>query len=69
MGFTDVIFCPLLANDMAHILPRMLQEGLSGLYHMVGGECLSKYAFRRAPGARFGLDASLITPPRCSRAG
>jgi dTDP-4-dehydrorhamnose reductase len=69
MGFTDVIFCPLLANDMAHILARMLELGLSGLYHTVGGECLSKYEFGVRLAERFGLDAGLITPTSVQQGG
>ena len=30
MGFTDVCFCPLLANDLADIFVRMLEKDLSG---------------------------------------
>jgi dTDP-4-dehydrorhamnose reductase len=69
MGFTDVIFCPLLANDIAHILVRMLALGLSGLYHMVGGECLSKYEFGVRLAERFGLDGGLITPTSVYQGG
>jgi dTDP-4-dehydrorhamnose reductase len=69
MGFTDVIFCPLLANDIAHILVRMLELGLSGLYHTVGGECLSKYEFGVRLAERFGLDAGLITPTSVQQGG
>ena len=61
-GFTDVIFCPLLANDIAHILEKMLTQELSGLFHTVGSECLSKYEFGVRLANRFGLDAGLITP-------
>ncbi|RPI29456.1 MAG: SDR family oxidoreductase [Chloroflexota bacterium] len=62
MGFTDVYFCPLLANHLAHILLQMLQAGLSGLYHVVSGECASKYDYGVAVARRFGLEESLITP-------
>jgi dTDP-4-dehydrorhamnose reductase len=69
MGFTDVIFCPLLANDIAHILTRMLKMDLSGTYHTVGGECLSKYKFGVRLAERFGLDAGLITPTSIQQGG
>ena len=68
-GFTDVIFCPLLANDMAHILVCMLELGLSGVYHTVGGECLSKYEFGVRLAKRFGLDPGLITPTSVQQGG
>ena len=54
MGFTDVYFCPLLANDLALIFLQMLELGLSGLYHVVSSECLSKYAFGVRIARRFG---------------
>ncbi len=44
-GFTDVTFCPLLVNDIAGILLDMLGKNLSGLYHLVGSKCISKYDF------------------------
>jgi dTDP-4-dehydrorhamnose reductase len=61
-GFTDVYFCPLLANDLAHLLLEMLRRGLEGLYHVVSSECLSKYAFGVELARRFGLDEGLIAP-------
>src|SRR5206468_3889008 len=35
-GFTDVIFCPILVNDLASVLLQMLERGLNGLYHVTG---------------------------------
>jgi dTDP-4-dehydrorhamnose reductase len=61
-GFTDVYFCPLLVNDLAAILEQMLDLGLSGVYHTVSSECLSKYDFGVRLAHRFGLDAGLIRP-------
>lgn len=69
LGFTDVFFCPLLANDLAHILVKMLEKELSGLYHVVSRECLSKYDFGVRLAQKFGLDASLITPASVQEAG
>jgi dTDP-4-dehydrorhamnose reductase len=62
MGFTDVYFCPLLANDLAGVLIHMLVTQLSGLYHVVSREATSKYDFGVAVARRFGLDEGLITP-------
>jgi dTDP-4-dehydrorhamnose reductase len=69
MGFTDVFFCPLLANDLGHILMRMLELRLSGLYHVVSRECISKYAFGVRLARRFGLDENLIRPASVNQAG
>jgi dTDP-4-dehydrorhamnose reductase len=68
-GFTDVIFCPLLANDLANIFLRMLTLELSGLYHVVSSECLSKYDFGVRLARRFGLDENLIQPTSVHQAG
>lgn len=69
MGFTDVYFCPLLANDLAGIFLRMLALELSGLYHVVSSECLSKYEFGMRITRRFGLDGDLIVPTSVEQAG
>ena len=69
MGFTDVIFCPLLANDLADIFLKMLALNLSGLYHVVSSECLSKYDFGIRLAQRFALDGSLINPTSVSQSG
>jgi len=68
-GFTDVFFCPLLANDLAHVFLRMLTLELSGLYHVVSSECLSKYEFGVRIARKFGLDEGLIAPTRLEMAG
>jgi dTDP-4-dehydrorhamnose reductase len=69
MGFTDVFFCPLLANDLAQILIQMLEKRLSGLYHVVSRECISKYTFGVRLARRFGLDENLIRPASVNQAG
>lgn len=61
-GFTDVYFCPLLANDLAGLLTGMLEKGLNGLFHVVSRDAISKYAFGVSIARRFGLDESLIQP-------
>jgi dTDP-4-dehydrorhamnose reductase len=69
MGFIDVCFCPLLANDMAAIFINMLEKGLSGLYHVVSSESLSKYDFGIRLAHRFDLDTSLINPTYVKQSG
>ena len=61
-GFTDVIFCPMLVNDTARLLLEMLQKNLSGLYHVVGPQPMSKYQFGVEVARTFGLDETLISP-------
>jgi dTDP-4-dehydrorhamnose reductase len=69
MGFTDVYFCPLLANDLAWVLLKMLAEGLKGLYHTVSSECITKYDFGVSLARQFGLDENLIRPISVAQGG
>ena len=68
-GFTDVFFCPLLANHLGGILLAMLERGLSGLYHVVSSECLTKYEFGVRVASTFGFDPGLISPTSLEAAG
>jgi len=68
-GFTDVFFCPLLANHLARLLFEALERGLHGLYHVVAADCMSKYEFGVLLARRFGLDASLIEPSSVENSG
>lgn len=61
-GFTDVQFCPMLVNHLAEVLLEMLDQRLSGLYHAVGAECITKYEFGIQIARRFGLDETRISP-------
>ncbi len=61
-GFTDVYFCPLLVNDLAEVIRRMIQDNLSGVYHVVGSERCSKHVFARRLAGAFGLDPDLVRP-------
>jgi len=61
-GFTDIWFCPLFVGDLAEILVQMLEKCLSGLYHVVGSEALTKYDFGLRIARQFGFEESLIHP-------
>jgi dTDP-4-dehydrorhamnose reductase len=61
-GFTDTLFCPLYTEDLAEILVEMLFAGLSGLFHVVSPESISKYDFGVRIAQRFGFDPRLIEP-------
>jgi dTDP-4-dehydrorhamnose reductase len=68
-GFADVWFSPILVNDLAPLLLKMLEAGLRGIYHVGGGECLSKYQFGSKLAQVFGLDAGLIQPVEVGATG
>jgi len=69
MGFTDVYFCPILANHLAQVFIQMLAKNLGGLYHVVSRECITKYEFGVAIARKFGLNAELITPATVQAGG
>ena len=68
-GFTDVWFCPLFVGDLAEILVGMLEKGLSGLYHVVGLEALTKYDFGLRLARQFGSDEGLVIPASVEESG
>jgi dTDP-4-dehydrorhamnose reductase len=57
-----VIFCPIFVNHTTRLLLNMLEKGLCGLYHVVGGQPMSKYQFGVEIARRFELRESLISP-------
>ena len=61
-GFTDITFCPILVNVTARLLLEMLPKNLSGLYHVVGPQAMSKYQFGVEIARIFGLRENLISP-------
>ena len=61
-GFTDVMFCPMLVNDTARTLIKVLEKKLSGLYHLVGPQAMSKYQFGVEIARKFKLREGEISP-------
>jgi dTDP-4-dehydrorhamnose reductase len=69
MGFIDVDFCPLLVNDLAQIFLKMLGNGLSGIYHVVSSDHVSKYEFGVQIAHKFNFNGKLIQPMFVNKAG
>jgi dTDP-4-dehydrorhamnose reductase len=67
-AFSDVIFCPALANDVAEFILALLDRNVSGLYHVAGSEPISKFEFARRVASTFGFDPDQIVPTRVSDA-
>lgn len=61
-GFVDAMFCPLYVMDLVDMIFQMIDKKLSGLYHVVSPESLSKYTFGLRIADKFGLDKELIQP-------
>ncbi len=69
MGFTDVIFCPMNILDLSALLVEVSVLDLSGIYHMVGAQAMSKYQFGIKIAETFGFDTGLINPVSVSESG
>ncbi len=67
--WTDALFTPILANNLAEVLIAMCRQNLNGIYHVAGKERCSKYAFGREVARAFGLDGNLIEPSSIAEAG
>jgi len=61
-GFTDVIFSPLYVRDLGEIIYQMVNLELSGLFHVVSPESISKYDFGVKIAGKFGANPDLINP-------
>lgn len=59
-GFVDVIFAPLLANELARIIFAAMETRLKGLYHVAAHNTMSKYDFAILLAAALGLDTGLV---------
>ncbi len=61
-GYTDTFFSPLYVEDLAATLLKILNENLSGIYHVVSPQSISKYEFGVRIAKEFGFDPLLIKP-------
>ena len=43
--FSNVFFTPILINDLGELILQLAEQGATGIYHVAGGERLSKYEF------------------------
>lgn len=68
-GFTDIRINPLLANQLADLILRVLEAGLSGIYHIASRDSITKYELGVRIAQVFELDADLIQPTESEQAG
>lgn len=61
-GFQDVIFAPLLTDDLADIVLAMIALGLRGTYHLGSRDAISKFDFAKRIARAFELDQGLVDP-------
>lgn len=67
-GFADVIFSPLLANELARVVLAAIDCRLQGLYHAAAVDACSKYDFVRRLAAALGVDGTLVNSARLADA-
>ncbi len=61
-GFIDTFFSPLYVEDLSKILLELVSNDLTGVFHVVSPDKLSKYDFGRRIAKRFGFDPELVEP-------
>jgi dTDP-4-dehydrorhamnose reductase len=59
-GFSDVVFTPMLTNDLSSVILDMMSLRLQGTYHVAGSELCSKYEFAIRLADVFSLDRRLV---------
>jgi len=67
-GFQDVIFSPILVNDLADCLLEMMALRLEGVFHVAGSEACNKYEFGQCLADTFQSDRSLVQPAKLADA-
>lgn len=60
--FVDVFNTPTYLENLAEMMEAILSKQLSGVFHTVGRERVSRFEFFRSYVETFGLDASLLSP-------
>jgi dTDP-4-dehydrorhamnose reductase len=61
-GFVDVKVKPILVDQLVTVLLNMMDLELTGIYHVLAQNCMSKYEFGLALAGEFDLDPDLIEP-------
>lgn len=58
--FNDVFFTPILVNDLIEAIFALLAQEATGLFHLAGGERLSKYDFAVRMAETFGRPTARV---------
>lgn len=59
-GFSDIIFSPLLVNDLAQVIEALLERGARGIYNAGSLDRVSKYTFALLLAESFGYGPERI---------
>ena len=64
--FEDVHYTPILVEPLVHAVHEMVEQQVTGIFHVTGDDRISKADFGNMIAERFGLDAGLIRIGRLS---
>jgi dTDP-4-dehydrorhamnose reductase len=68
-GFDDITFSPVLVNHMAAWIPRLLEAGCTGIFHVASHDRCSKFEFAQVIAEVFQLDGSLVRKASLEQSG
>ena len=68
-GFVDQFTTPTYVGDLVEGIKMVMDRGKGGIFHISGGEFLSRFDFARKVAVAFGYDPSLIKPEESTKAG
>lgn len=60
--FTDQFSTPIYTGDLSRLILELLERGLTGIFHVGGGEKISRYDLALKTADCFGLPRELIRP-------
>jgi len=61
-GFYDVVFTPILVNELSEVILKMMDLGLNGIYNVAAAQPCTKYEFALKIADIFDLKRDLIHP-------
>lgn len=61
-GFTDYVVSSVYVGHLVEAMAQAVDKGLSGVFHAVASDAMSKFDFGLAVALEFGLDASVMAP-------
>ncbi len=62
--FHNVLYTPILVKPLVRAVHNLLDKGATGIFNIVGDECVSKFEFGMALAKEFDLDHNLIISSR-----
>jgi len=64
-GFTDLLFSPLLADQLARLIYGLVGTGAAGVLHVASADGCSKFEFASRLAATFGFPPGRVMPSTC----